>query len=508
MTPVPVRKVYDYLVIGAGSGGLASARRAAKYGKKAAVIEHGAIGGTCVNVGCVPKKVMYSAATISDMLNGICPEYGFTTLGDQKVLKHQFSWENLKQNRDAYVHRLNDIYFNNLKKEGVEFIAGRASFQSQKEVIVNEDNSVVYHSDHILIATGGYAVDVSDQMDGGGEYCINSDYFFQLQSQPKKVLVVGAGYIAVELAGIFHSLGSDVSLMIRHDRPLRNFDEMLSKTLLSEMERIGIKVIKNSVLTKVEDINGKYQFSDYGNDVWKFRSQICSKEALDELKLRAHFADSKDKSSNERSEEGFDCILTAVGRNPAVESLNLDKAGISSTDGGYIKVDKFQNTSVDGVYAIGDVSGHVQLTPVAIAAGRRLANRLFGGSQFKDQHLDYSNICSVVFSHPAPLGTVGLTEAEAREKYGDEQVKIYQSSFTNSFYMVAPPGSDKRVKTVFKLVCVGSEEKVVGVHLFGMGSDEILQGFGVAIKMGATKADLDETVAIHPTAAEELVTMT
>jgi len=277
--------------------------------------------------------------------------------------------------------------------------------------------------------------------------------------------VVGAGYIAVELTGIFNALGSDTTLVIRHDIFLRNFDQLLRETLFTEMKAAGVKIVANNSVKEIALINGK---------------------------KNVHLSDGT-------LLEGFDAVLVAVGRSPNVENLNLDIAGVKLNDQGYIVVDEYQVTSAENVYAVGDVCGVALLTPVAIAAGRKLSDGVFGGKT--GSKLDYNNIPTVVFSHP-PIGTVGLTEEEARKKHGD-QVKTYKAVFTSMYYAML----QKKVKTGMKLVCVGKEEKVVGIHVIGQGADEMIQGFAVAVKMGATKADLDSTVAIHPTSGEELVTM-
>jgi len=278
-------------------------------------------------------------------------------------------------------------------------------------------------------------------------------------------VVVGAGYIAVELAGILHALGSDVTMIIRQDMFLRTFDQILRETLFDEMKKAGVKILGKQFVKQVQLVNDKKQVT------------LESGEVIDDV----------------------DVLLWAVGRAPHVD-LNLESVGVhvESGENPHVKVDEYQNTNVPFIYSLGDVTGRVMLTPVAIAAGRKLSDRLFGGKP--NSKLDYNNIATVVFSHP-PIGTVGLTEEEARLKHQD--VKIYKTTFTNMFYSL----SQIKPKTAMKLVCVGKEEKVVGIHVLGLGADEMIQGFGVAVKMGANKSDLDDTVAIHPTAAEELVTM-
>jgi glutathione reductase (NADPH) len=304
----------------------------------------------------------------------------------------------------------------------------------------------------------------------GADLGITSDGFFELQQQPKKVAVVGAGYIAVELAGMLHSLGSDVSLIIRKEHFLREFDDIVASTLTQTMQDSGVNIINNTSITSLTGSSG--------NITVNTRSNV---------------------DSSEQQHGAFDCVIWAIGRDPLSGPLNLQNAGVTTDERGYIPTDKWQATNIDNIFAIGDVTGREQLTPVAIAAGRRLAERLYAG--MTDRHLNYDNIASVVFSHP-PIGAVGLTERAAREKYGDT-IKCYQASFTPMYHAFTTHPQ----KTAMKLVVQGEDEKVVGIHMIGDGVDEMLQGFSVAVKMGATKKDFDDTVAIHPTSSEELVTL-
>lgn len=445
---------FDYLVIGGGSGGLASARRAAHYGAKVAVIESGRLGGTCVNVGCVPKKVMWNAASVAEALHD-ARDYGF------EVKPGPFDWNRVKVARDAYVKRLNDIYARNLGMDGVTSIEGYAKFVGPKTVEVDGER---HSGDHVCIAVGGRPRWPNIP---GGELGISSDGFFELERLPEKVAVVGAGYIAVELAGIFNTLGAEVTLFIRHDHFLRSFDAMVRETLMETMLNAGVNVETGREVVRVD--------------------------RLDDGRLSI-------TESRGAKVEPFDEIVWAIGRVPNTDELNLPSTEVKTDDGGNIPVDAFQNTNVDGIYAVGDVTGKYPLTPVAIAAGRKLSDRLFGGKS--DAKLDYENIPTVVFSHP-PIGTVGLTEDEAHQLYGTDGVKCYTTRFTNMYHAL----TERRAPTAMKLICVGAHEKVVGVHVIGLGADEMMQGFGVAVRMGATKADFDRTVAIHPTAAEELVTL-
>jgi len=443
---------FDLIVIGGGSGGIAHARRAAEYGNTVAVVEHGPLGGTCVNVGCVPKKIMWYAADHAHHL-AHASDYGF----DVDVNGHD--WAALKSGRDAYVRRLNDIYESNLDKSGVMYIAGTASFVNAGKIAVGGDR---YRAQRFVIATGGRP-GVPDIP--GAEFGVTSDDFFQLQERPQRVLVAGGGYIAVELAGVFNGLGSDVQVVVRRDGVIRSFDAMLGEQLVEAMERNGIEVETLVVPSALEQ-------TDAG--------------------LLLHAEDG-------RTFGPVDCVLWAIGRAPNTESLELDRAGVHTDEQGFIPTDKWQQTNVANILAVGDVTGRPALTPVAIAAGRRLAERLYGG--MAERFLDYELIPTVIFSHP-PIGTVGATETQARAEYGDA-VKVYTSGFTPMYYALG----DRKQRSLLKLITVGADERVVGCHVIGDGADEMLQGFAVAIRMGATKADFDDTVAIHPTNAEELVTM-
>ena len=443
---------YDLLVIGGGSGGLAHAQRASEYGARAAAIEYGPLGGTCVNVGCVPKKVMwYAAETRHHMEHAV--DYGF----DIDVKGHD--WAALKARRDAYVKRLNGIYEKNLDRRGVEYIAGAARFIDAHTVAVGDRE---YRADRIVIATGGRPI-VPDIP--GAEYGIVSDDFFGLEHRPQRVLIAGSGYIAVELGGVFNALGSDVGIVVRKDGVVRSFDRMLGEQVMVAMRGNGITIDTGVIPAQLEKTgDGIVLVSEDG-----------------------------------RRFGPVDCLLWAIGRAPNTANLALENAGVQTEARGFITVDKFQQTNVEHICAIGDVTGAPALTPVAIAAGRRLADRIYGGME--GRHLDYRVVPTVVFSHP-PMGTVGLTEDEARAEYGDE-VTVYSSGFTAMVYALG----DKKQRSVMKLITAGDDERVVGCHVIGDGADEMMQGFAVAIRMGATKKDFDDTVAIHPTSAEEFVTM-
>ncbi|KAE9540415.1 glutathione-disulfide reductase [Ursidibacter maritimus] len=453
-------KHYDYLAIGGGSGGIASINRAASYGKKCAIIEAKYLGGTCVNVGCVPKKVMWYGAQVAEAIHSYAPDYGFD------VQVNQFNYAKLVENRQAYISRIHQSYNNVLGKNQVDVIRGFAQFVNKNTVEVRLENGETEQitADHILIATGGRPArpDIT-----GAEYGIDSDGVFELTTLPKRVAVVGAGYIAVELAGVFNSFGVETHLFVRQHAPLRNFDPLIVETLLEVMAQDGINLHTHAIPQEV----------------------VKNSDGSLTLKL-----------ADGRSQE-VDCLVWAIGRQPATDKINLAAAGVVANERGFIPVDKFQNTNVSGIYAVGDIiQGGIELTPVAVAAGRRLSERLFNNKP--NEHLDYNLVPTVVFSHP-PIGTIGLTEPQAVEQYGAENIKVYKSSFTPMYSAI----TQHRQPCRMKLVCAGKEEKVVGLHGIGFGVDEMIQGFAVAIKMGATKADFDNTVAIHPTGSEEFVTM-
>ena len=444
---------FDLIVIGGGSGGLAAGQRAAEYGAKVAVVESHRLGGTCVNVGCVPKKVMWYAANLAEGLRDAAG-YGFGISVDGH------DWKQLKEMRDAYVLRLNGIYEANLARRGLALIRGRARFVDRRTVATDTDR---LSAPHIVIATGGRPVVPSIP---GAELGITSDGFFELSERPRRVAVVGSGYIAVELAGIFASLGSAADLILRTGTVLKQFDAMLGESMLRILREQGVTLHTQAIPDAL---------------------------TRDPQGLQLAIRDGRRLGP-------YDCVLWAIGRASALADLGLEHAGIECNADGFIATDKYQLTSTAGIYAIGDVTGRAQLTPVAIAAGRRLSDRLFGGKA--DRHLDYRNIPTVVFGHP-PIGTVGLTEKEAREDYGDDNVSVFTSSFLPMYHQL----TSRKPRCDMKLVTVGPEKRVVGVHVIGPGADEMLQGFAVAVRMGATKSDFDDTVAIHPTSAEELVTM-
>ena len=471
---------YDYVVIGGGSGGLASARRAAMYGKKVALIERGAMGGTCVNVGCVPKKIMWNSVEILNSAK-IAPGYGFEDSTPGKM-----NWNTLKTRRDAYIKRLNGMYERNLAD--VDVYEGFGTFV--KDSITNNNNNNDNNNNikigisnddddkksseilakHVLIATGGYPT-IPDIP--GGDMCLTSDGFFEMDYLPKKVAIVGAGYIAVELASVLQHLGSEVTLFVRGDGVLRSFDTMVQDYINKALVKDGINLVTNSLLESVtmdKNDNNTKNVKLQSGDVY----------------------------------DGFDEVICAIGRKPMVNDMGFEHVNVKRTDEGHIVSDEYQETGVNNIYALGDVCGYWELTPVAIAAGRRLSDRIFGN--MPNAKLDYTNIPTVVFTHP-PVGTIGDTEEEAIEKYGADNIKVYTSVFVNMWYSLQDVEPRDKERTHIKMICSGTDEKVVGLHIVGMASDEMLQGFGVAMKMNATKKDFDNCVAIHPVAAEEVVTI-
>jgi len=447
---------FDVIALGGGSGGLAVAERAAQLGKRALVIEPNALGGTCVNLGCVPKKVMWYGAQIAHAMQNAAG-FGFD------IELKGFSWRRLVEGRRGYVKAIGDWWQGYARDLGIEVVKGHGRFVDAHTV---EVEGTRYTAPHIVISTGGrpFVPPVP-----GAELGLTSDGFFALDEQPRRVAILGGGYIGVELAGLMHALGSEVTLADIAPRILMPFDSMLSETLARHM--------------RVEGIELRLPFRAAG--LRRLDAGIV--------------IDGAEGDGDPEVLGPFDAVIWAAGRKPNTDAIGLDAAGVEVLPNGFVPTDAFQNTNVPGIYAIGDITGRAALTPVAIAAGRRLMMRLFAGQE--QARLDYDNIPSVVFSHP-PIGTVGLTEAQARERYG-KAVTVYQTEFTPMKYALAA----HKAPTAMKLVCAGTEEKVVGVHIIGDGADEMLQGFAVAVKAGLRKADFDNTVAIHPTSSEELVTL-
>lgn len=447
---------FDYLVIGGGSGGIASANRAGEHGAKVGLIEAHNIGGTCVNLGCVPKKVMWYVAKLMGDLDLYGEGYGIELTEDPKL-----NFKKMKENRDKYIEFLHGAYKRGLDNNNVEYIKGYGKIIDNNTVDVD---GTQYTADHILIATGGRPkrLDIP-----GAEYGIDSDGFFDLEELPKSAAIIGGGYIGVEISGLLRTFGVDTHVFEFLPSVLATFDSIITDGYMDIAENEGFAdtIHPSSSVTEIEKKGDKYVL---------------------------HF---EDGSTHET-----DLVLWATGRAPNVENIGLENVGVELNEMGYIKVDQYQNTTAENIYSVGDVLGILNLTPVAIAAGRQLSERLFNNKE--NAHLDYTNIPTVVFTEP-PIGTVGLTEEEAVSEHGEGNIKVYKTIFTSMHSSI----TDNRQKTYMKLICAGDDEKIVGLHGIGQGMDEMLQGFGVAIKMGATKADFDATVAIHPTAAEEFVTM-
>lgn len=445
---------FDYICIGGGSGGIASANRAAMHGKKVALVEGRHMGGTCVNVGCVPKKTMWYGAQVAEAIHRYAPDYGFD------VTVNKFDWQTLVNSRQAYIERIHGSYDRVLGNNNVTVLNGYGKLIDGNTVEVDGKQ---YTADHILIATGGkpWRPEIP-----GAELGIDSDGFFELNHLPKSAAVIGAGYIAVELAGVLNSLGTDTHLAVRRHAPLRSFDTMLSDTLMELMNEDGMTLHTQATPEKIEKLDSGW--------------------------LKLTFTSGKVLEVEQ--------VIWSVGRVPLTDGLGLENAGVELTESGHIKVDEYSNTTAANIYAVGDIIGKIDLTPVAVKAGRTLSERLFNGKT--DAMMDYNLVPTVVFSHP-PIGTIGLTQDEAEDKYGENNIKVYNSSFAAMYTAV----TKHRQATKMKLICAGPDEKVVGLHGIGFAMDEILQGFSVAMKMGATKADFDACVAIHPTSAEEYVTL-
>ncbi|MPV86417.1 glutathione-disulfide reductase [Ostreibacterium oceani] len=449
---------YDLICIGGGSGGLAAAKRAAEYGAKVLVIEEKKLGGTCVNVGCVPKKIIWHAAQIADFAH-LASEYGFT---DMPV---QLDWSTFVKKRDAFIEKLNGIYAKGLDKSNVEWISGHASFIDNQTIDVDGTR---YHANHIIIATGGHPV-IPDNIPGA-TLGMDSDGFFALQTLPKSIAVVGGGYIAVEIAGALNALGVETHLIIRRERVLKEMDTDVTDLLMDMMEKHGIIIHRECEITQVESTS---------NDTLAM--------TLSQSSLPANVLHCTQ-------------LLWATGRRPLTGNIGLENTGVELRKHGVVVIDAYQNTTQPGVYAIGDITNQPALTPAAIEAGRQLAERLFNDQ--KTAKADFTYVPTVIFSHPA-IATVGLTESEANTQFGESAVTVYQATFSPLLRALAT----NKIPTRLKMVCKGPEQTVIGLHLIGDFVDEIIQGFAVAVQMGATKADFDKTLAIHPTTGEELVTM-
>ncbi len=444
---------YELLTIGAGSGGVAATRRAGNYGVRAAICEEDRVGGTCVLRGCIPKKLFVYASHFSEDFKD-SKNYGWS------VSDVTFDWETLVRNKDAELERLHGIYNKMLDDASVDVISGRAGFIDEHNVEVREgDTSRIVSAETILVATGGWAIKPPIS---GLESALTSTEAFDLSEFPERMVILGGGYIAVEFAGIFSKLGVAVTEVIRAKHVLRGFDNDLRHHLQREMIREGITV-------KAEvNVNAVQKVSDV------YRVELSDGGVIE-----------------------ADQLLCALGRAPNTLALGLDEAGVEKLGNGAIKVDAWSRTSVPNIYAVGDCTDRVNLTPVAIAEGRAFADTLYNN---QPKTVDYENIASAVFSQP-PIGTVGLTETEARSKYGD--IGVYRSEFRP----LKATMSGNSGRTFMKLLVENSSDRVVGCHMAGDDAAEIIQGVAVAVKCGATKAQFDSTMAIHPTASEELVTM-
>lgn len=448
---------YDLIAIGAGSGGLSVVERASEYGAKTAVIESGELGGTCVNVGCVPKKIMWYGAGLTHSLQD-AEDYGF------EVTRGKLDWKKLIEKRDGYISNINNWYKDSfLDERGIDLIQGAARFVDEKTI---EVAGKTYTADKIVIATGGYPFIPTDIP--GAELGITSDGFFNdlSEKQPQKVVVVGGGYIALELAMLMSGLESEVHLLHQGRPMLRKFDGTLRRALRKQLEGDAININDNAIVKSVEKLNNG--------------------------KLTISYTDGTSLSD-------VDSLIWAVGRRPNTSKLGLENTSIIVNENGTIPVDDEERTNIDHIFALGDIIGKAQLTPVAIASGRRLGDRLYGNKP--NRKMSYDDIATVMFTHP-PIATMGLSEEEAVKLHGDE-VKVYKTDFVPMYHSL----TRHQVRTHMKLVVLGAEEKIIGCHMIGTGVDEMMQGFAVAIRMGATKQDFDDTIAIHPVSAEELVTM-
>jgi glutathione reductase (NADPH) len=446
---------YDVLVIGGGSGGLAAAFRAAQHGARVALMEPGELGGTCVNIGCVPKKAMWLAADLASKME-LAASIGFD------VAPPRLSWKELVTHRQRYIANIHASYRRRLDADGIVLMPQRGHLVDAHTVSCAD--GVHTSADHIIIATGAHPLRPRIE---GAELGSVSDDFFNLCAAPEQVAIIGGGYIAIELAGLLQALGSRVHLFVQGKQLLGRFDAEVTAQLAENLRQQGVRV----------------HFEYRANRLWRDDEGALRLGGTGEL----------------CADQRFDQVFFAIGRRGNTQHLGLERVGVALGEHGEIIVDDYQDTAVPSLHAVGDVAGRVGLTPVAIAAARKLMDRLYGGQA--DARLDYDNVPSVVFSHP-PLGAVGLAEEEARARYGD-QVRVYTSNFRPMLHALA----DSPQRSLFKLVCVGEEERVVGVHLLGEGADEMLQGFAVALKMGATKRQFDDTVAIHPTSSEEVVLM-
>ncbi len=440
---------YDLITIGAGSGGVRASRMAAQMGARVAIAEESRVGGTCVLRGCVPKKLLVYAGHFADDFED-ATGYGWT------LPEPQFDWPKLIAAKDKELDRLNGVYLRILSENNVDILDGRGVIIDEHTVEVAGKN---YTAKNILVAVGGWP---STPDVPGIEHVISSNEALDLKELPKRIIIVGAGYIAVEFAGIFHSLGVDVTLVLRADTILRGFDKDICMCLAAEMKKRGITLKTQSVVRGIEKQGDEYSMRLAGGEILE-----------------------------------TDLVMYATGRKPNTANLGLEEVGVQMNDKGAIVVDEYSSTDVDSIWAVGDVTDRANLTPAAIAEGAAFAQTVFNNNPTR---VDHSNIPTAVFSTP-PIGTVGLTEEEARVQYG--KIDVYVSRFRPMKYTLS--GRDEQ--TFMKLIVDSETDVVVGCHMMGLDAPEIAQGMGIAVKCGATKAQFDATVGIHPSAAEEFVTM-
>ena len=441
---------YDLIVIGGGSGGVRAARISAGHGAKVAICEEFRYGGTCVIRGCVPKKMMVYAAHYHEDFHD-SQFYGWD------VSVNGFDWSSLIKNKDTEIDRLNGIYENLLSNAGVEVLKGTGAFIDANTVQIADQQ---YSADKILIASGGTPFMPNIE---GIEHAISSNEIFHLEQQPKSAIVVGGGYIAVEFAGILNGMGSDTHLLYRGPQILRGFDDDVAKHLQEEIVKKGVKL--------------------------KLQTNVTSIALEDDGKRVVNLTDGTTLT--------VDCVLFATGRTPNTDSLKLENAGINLGQKGQISVDEQSRTNVEHIFAVGDVTDRIALTPVATMEGHAFADTFFGN---KPRLADHNNVPSAVFSQP-PVGSVGLSEAQAREQYKNVD------TYTSSFRILKHTLTDNSERTMMKLIVDVHSDKVVGAHMVGPDAAEIMQGIAIAVKAGATKADFDATVGIHPSTAEEFCTM-
>tara|TARA_R110002096_G_scaffold24948_17_gene78552 strand:+ start:2241 stop:3611 length:1371 start_codon:yes stop_codon:yes gene_type:complete len=446
---------FDLFVIGAGSGGVRASRFSAQRGARVAVAEDRYLGGTCVNVGCVPKKLFVYASHFRDEVHDMTAGYGWS-VGDVS-----FDWPTLRDNKTKEIERLNGIYKSLLENAGVRHVPGRATIVDPHTVEVSGER---YTTENILVATGGWPTVPEIP---GAEFAVTSNELFSLKKLPKRAIIVGGGYIAVEFACIFDGLGVEVTQLYRSELFLRGFDQDVRQHLAEQIRGRGIDLRFNSNVTAIEQLSA-------GKRDGGIRATLTDGTTMD-----------------------ADLILFATGRHPNVANLGLEDVGVEMAADGSIRVDEYSRTNVPSIWAIGDVTNRINLTPVALHEGVCLADTLFANKPRAPSH---ENVPAAVFSQP-PVGTVGLTEEQARKEHGE--IDVYRSTF-RALKHTLTAGKEK---TLMKLIVDRKSDRVVGLHMVGPDAGEITQGFAVAIKAGATKSDFDATIGIHPTSAEEFVTM-